>query len=114
MLNRSLTSLVLGMAVLGSTAAAQEGGGRAPALPPNPLPYDLLLVNGHVLDDRNHIDADRDVGIKDGKIAAVAAHLNPKDALKTVDVKGLYVTPGLLDIHVHVYAGTGEKGSYAG
>ena len=31
-----------------------------------------------------------------------------------VDVSGLYVTPGLIDIHVHVYAGTGEKGSYAG
>ena len=114
MLPRSLGSLILGIAVLGATAAAQEGGARQPAMPPNSLPYDLLLVNGHVLDDRNHIDADGDVGIKDGKIAAVATHLNPKDALKTVDVKGLYVTPGLIDIHVHVYAGTGEKGSYAG
>src|SRR5204862_7635580 len=35
-------------------------------------------------------------------------------ALKAVDVSGLYVTPGLIDIHVHVFAGTGEKGSYAG
>ena len=67
-----------------------------------------------MLDDKNHIDAMRDVGIKDGKIAAVRRHLNPKDALKTVDMKGLYVTPGLIDLHVHVYAGTGEKGSYAG
>ena len=96
-------------------AGAQEGGGRQlPPMPPNPLPYDLLLVNGHVLDDKNHIDADSDVGIKDGKIAAVGAHLNPKDALKTIDVKGLYVTPGLIDLHTHVYTGTGEKGSYAG
>ena len=60
------------------------GGGRASAvaMPPNPLPYDLLLVNGHVLDDKNHIDANSDVGIKDGKIAAVAAHLDPKNALE--------------------------------
>ena len=114
MLIRSLTSLVLGIAVAGSVALAQEGGGRGVPLPPNPLPYDLLLVNGHVLDDKNHINANEDVGIKDGKVAAVAAHLNPKDALKTIDVKGLYVTPGLIDLHVHVYAGTGEKGSYAG
>ena len=114
MLMRSLSSLVLGVAVLGSTAIAQEGGGRQPAMPPNPLPYDLLLVNGHVLDDKNGIDADSDVGIKDGKIAAVAAHLDPKNALKTIDVKGLYVSPGLIDLHVHVYTGTGEKGSYAG
>lgn len=111
---RSFTSLLLGVSIA-SVAAAQEGGGRRGApLPPNPLPYDLLLVNGHVLDDKNHIDAMDDVGIKDGKIAAVAAHLNPKDALKTVDLKGLYVSPGLIDLHTHVYAGTGEKGSYAG
>ncbi len=96
------------------TAAAQEGGVSRQPLPPNPLPYDLLLVNGHVLDDKNRIDAIDDVGIKDGKVAAVAAHLNPKDALKTIDVKGLYVTPGLIDLHTHVYTGTGEKGSYAG
>lgn len=96
------------------SAAAQEGGGRVITMPPNPLPYDLLLVNGHVLDDKNHIDANSDVGIKDGKVAAVAAHLDPKNALKTVDVKGLYVTPGLIDLHTHVYTGTGEKGSYAG
>ena len=76
--------------------------------------YDLLLRGGHVLDDKNHIDALMDVAIKDGKIARVAAHIPSVAALKTVDVKGLYVTPGLIDIHVHVYAGTGERNSYAG
>ena len=60
------------------------------------------------------ISAVRDVAIADGKIAAVAAKLDPADALKTVDASGLYVTPGLIDIHAHVYAGTGERGSYAG
>ena len=49
-----------------------------------------------------------------GKIAAVGTDLNPADALKTVDVSGLYVTPGLIDIHTHVYTGTGEPRSYAG
>lgn len=97
----------------GTAAIAQEGR-RGPPLPPNPLLYDLLLKGGHVLDDRNKIDAMRDVGIKDGKVAAVGENLSPKDALKTVDVKGLYVTPGLIDLHVHIYAGTGERGSYAG
>jgi dihydroorotase len=76
--------------------------------------YDLLLRGGPVLDDKNHIDALMDVAIKDGKVAKVAAHISPTDALKTVDVKGLYVTPGLIDLHVHVYAGTGERNSYAG
>ena len=80
-----------------------------------PLPsYDLLLRGGHVIDAKNKIDAVMDVAIKDGKIARVAPGLSPKDAIKTIDAKGLYVTPGLIDLHVHVYNGTGEKGSYAG
>jgi len=76
--------------------------------------YDLLLKGGHVLDSRNNIDSVMDVAIKDGKIAKVAANIAPSDALRTVDAKGLYVAPGLIDIHVHVYAGTGERNSYAG
>ena len=80
-----------------------------------PLPsYNLLLRGGHVIDAKNKIDAVMDVAIKDGKIARVAPGLSPKDAIKTIDAKGLYVTPGLIDLHVHVYNGTGEKGSYAG
>jgi dihydroorotase len=76
--------------------------------------YELLLRGGHVIDPRNGISASRDVAIADGKVAAVAPQIAPADASKTIDVAGLYVTPGLVDIHTHVYAGTGEKGSYAG
>src|SRR5215471_19071883 len=76
--------------------------------------YDLLLKGGHVIDPKNKISAVRDVAIANGKVAAVAAKIDPADAFKVVDVSGYYVTPGLVDIHVHVYAGTGEKGSYAG
>src|SRR5262245_29002717 len=76
--------------------------------------YDLLLRGGHVIDAKNNLSAVRDVAIKDGKIAAVAARIDPALALKTVDVSGLYVTPGLIDIHTHVYTGTGERRSYAG
>jgi dihydroorotase len=87
-------------------------GGRASAA--SVPPYDLLLLGGHVLYYKNHIDSGMDIAIKDGKIAKVAKHIPATDALKTVDSKGLYVTPGLIDIHVHVYAGTGERNSYAG
>ncbi|MFN7930056.1 MAG: amidohydrolase/deacetylase family metallohydrolase [Blastocatellia bacterium] len=76
--------------------------------------YDLLLKGGHVIDPKNKINGVRDVAIVNGKIAAVAAKINAADAFKVVDVAGYYVTPGLIDIHVHVYAGTGERGSYAG
>ena len=76
--------------------------------------YDLLLQGGHVIDAKNGISAVRDVAIREGKIAAVSEHISPASAFKVVSVPGLYVTPGLVDIHVHVYAGTGEAGSYAG
>jgi dihydroorotase len=76
--------------------------------------YELLLRGGHVIDPRNNISANRDVAIAAGKIAAVAPQIEPSSAAKTVDVAGLHVVPGLVDIHTHVYAGTGEKGSYAG
>src|SRR2546425_9059999 len=90
-------SLIL---LLGSSASAQE--------------YDLLLQGGHVIDGKNKISAVRDVAIRAGKIAEVAARIDPAKAHKVVNVGGLYVAPGLVDIHVHVYAGTGQRGSYAG
>src|SRR3989454_3878839 len=76
--------------------------------------YDLLLKGGYVIDPRNKISAVRDVAVANGRVAAVAANIDPAEALKVVDASGYYVTPGLVDIHVHVYAGTGERGSYAG
>ena len=65
--------------------------------------YDLLLKGGHVIDPKNGIDRVMDVAIAGGKIAAVSGGINSRDAKQTVDVAGLYVTPGLVDIHVHVY-----------
>ena len=79
--------------VAGRDASAQSAA-------PTPPAYDLLLHGGHVLDDKNHIDATMDVAIKDGKIAKVAEHISPSEALKAIDVKGLYVTPGLIDMIV--------------
>jgi dihydroorotase len=76
--------------------------------------YDLLLKGGHVVDAKNHISAVRDVAIQNGHIAEVASNIDPAKAAKVVDVSGLYVTPGLVDIHVHVYAGTGMRGAYSG
>src|SRR3984957_19940754 len=90
--------------------ASGQGAPRVgpPASLPNPLPYDLLLQNGHVIDAKNNIDRPMDVGIKDGKIAAVGEHLNAKDAAKTIDATGYYVTPGLIDMHTHDYPTTGD------
>src|SRR5881396_3644082 len=76
--------------------------------------YDLLLKGGHLIDPRNKISAVRDVAIANGKVAEVAANIAAAEAFKVVDASGYVVTPGLVDIHVHVFAGTGERGSYAG
>ena len=76
--------------------------------------FDLLLKGGHVIDGKNNINAVRDVAIAGGKVALVAPDIEPSRALKTVNAAGLYVTPGLIDIHTHVYTNTGERGSYAG
>jgi dihydroorotase len=76
--------------------------------------YDLLLRGGHVIDPKSGTSAVRDVAIASGKIALVAPSIDAAEAFKVVDVSGLYVTPGLVDLHAHVYTGTGEKSSYAG
>jgi len=65
--------------------------------------YDLILKNGHVIDPLNNIDGKMDVAVQGGKVARVAADLNPALAEQVVDVAGHYVTPGIIDIHVHVY-----------
>ena len=70
-------------------------------LPAQPA-YDLLLKGGHVIDPKNHLNQAMDVAVAGGKIARVAAGIPAEQAKRTVDAKGLYVTPGLLDIHVHV------------
>jgi len=65
--------------------------------------FDLLFKNGHVIDPLNNIDGRMDVAISGGKIARVATDINPALAAKVVDVAGHYITPGIIDIHVHVY-----------
>lgn len=65
--------------------------------------YDLLLKGGHVIDPANEIDRISDVAIAGDQIAEVADNIPPNKAKQVVDVSGLYVTPGLIDIHAHVF-----------
>ncbi|MBI3695791.1 MAG: amidohydrolase/deacetylase family metallohydrolase [Acidobacteria bacterium] len=68
--------------------------------------YDLLLKGGHVIDPKNNISKVMDVAIAGGKIARVDENIPADQAKVVAPVSGLYVTPGLIDIHVHVYTGT--------
>jgi len=74
--------------------------------------YDILLKGGHVIDPKNKLNEKMDVAINQGKIALVATDISASSAKKVIDVKGLYVTPGLIDIHVHVFAGTNKDQHY--
>ena len=65
----------------------------------------LILRGGRVIDPSQGIDAVRDVGFADGKVAAVAASLPIPENCQVRDVSGLIVAPGLIDIHTHVYWG---------
>ena len=96
-----LLPVLLAMLVAASSARAQPA-------------YDLLLKGGHVIDPRNGIDGVMDVAVAGGRIAAVRAAIDAASARQVVDVGGLHVTPGLIDIHVHVFATTGVKGAWAG
>ena len=73
-------------------------------------PADLLIRNGHVIDPRNNIDAVMDVSVSGGKITRVAANIQPAAGVRVVDATGLYVVPGLIDIHAHVFFGTEPDG----
>lgn len=77
-------------------------------------PYDLLLKGGQVIDPKNGRNSPMDVAIAGGRIARVAANIPASEARRVAQVSGLYVVPGLIDIHAHVYAGTGVKGVIAG
>src|SRR6185503_14667418 len=82
-------------------------------LPAQQPSYDLLLKGGHVIDPKNNISKVLDVAIAEGKIARVAENIPVAHAKKVANVGGLYVTPGLIDIHVHVYTGTALRASTA-
>jgi dihydroorotase len=66
--------------------------------------YDLVIKNGHVIDPKNGIDQPMDVAVKDAKIVRVAANINDEAPL-VVDASGMYVVPGIIDMHTHNYHG---------
>jgi dihydroorotase len=68
--------------------------------------FDIVIQGGHLIDPKNNIDGMMDIAIKDGKIAQIAKTINGREAGQVVDAKGLYITPGLIDLHAHVFQGT--------
>ncbi len=65
--------------------------------------YDILIRGGEIIDPSQNLRGVRDVGIRDGKIAAIAEQLDDAEASHVVQARGMYVTPGLIDLHMHAY-----------
>jgi dihydroorotase len=68
--------------------------------------FDTLIKNGHVVDPKNGIDDIRDIAISNGSIALVQRDIPISRAKKVIDASGLFVCPGFIDIHTHVFVGS--------
>ena len=69
------------------------------------MPFDLILRGGRVIDPSQKLDAVTDVAFAGGKVAMVGNELKADPATDVRDVSGYFVTPGLIDLHTHVYWG---------
>src|SRR5262249_16016537 len=88
---------------LGGSLALLASGGRAlAAMGPNDK-FDLVIKGGDVLDPSQNLRGRRDIGIRYGVIEAVEADIPAARALRLLDAGGKLVTPGLVDLHAHVY-----------
>ena len=74
------------------------------------MPFDCLIAGGTVLDPGAGLNARLDVGISGGRVAAIGANLPAEGVATIIDAAGCYVTPGLIDLHSHVYWGVSEYG----
>lgn len=69
------------------------------------MPFDLLILGGELVDPAANRRGRFDVGVQDGRVTAVEPSLSNATAAQVVDAGGMYVTPGLVDLHTHVYSG---------
>jgi len=74
--------------------------------------YSIVIKGGHLIDPKNNINGVMDVAVKDGRVSLIAKSIDEKEGIQVVNAKGLYVTPGLIDIHSHVFYGTNPDQQY--
>src|SRR3981189_1653771 len=90
------------LSLSGSAAVAAMSGRAHAAMGPNDK-FDLVIKGGDVLDPSQSLRGKRDIGIRWGMIEAIEADIPAARALKSIDAAGRLVTPGLIDLHSHVY-----------
>jgi dihydroorotase len=70
----------------------------------------MLIQGGTVLDPAQNLHDVRDIALASGRVTAIAEHLTAAPGDEVIDARGLYVTPGLIDLHVHVFPGASHYG----
>ena len=90
------------VAAVNGTQAAWPGRQRTPR---QERQFDTVVVGGRLIDPAEAIDAPRDIGITGGRVARVAERIAESEGRQVVRAPGMIVTPGLIDIHTHVYDG---------
>jgi dihydroorotase len=102
-LYRSAGAMLVGVAPGFETAAFAQSRGRS-------YPYDLIVKGGRVVDPAQGLSQIQDIAVLDGKIARLADSIPTSEALHVIDATDRIVTPGWIDIHVHVYDGVAPLG----
>ena len=105
------TTAAAGSLLTAQAAQAQAPMRAAPMAQPAPigfnpadpaLKFDLVIANGDVLDPSQHLRGKRDLGIKNGQVAAIEASIAADRTVQRIDAGGRLVTPGLVDLHTHL------------
>jgi len=108
---RQFSKLIVGSGLLASgnfeAASASPAQGAEQAATPD---CDVLIKGGTVIDPGQNLHAPLDVAVKDGKILELSPDFAAARAVRVVSAKGKIVTPGLIDVHVHVFEGVGPTG----
>lgn len=75
--------------------------------------YAIVIKGGHIIDPKNNLNEVMDIAINDGKVATVAKNIDARQAIQVVEAKGMYITPGLIDIHGHFFYGTDPDNAFS-
>jgi len=110
MARRRLIGAAAGSAILAVTPATGGAGGVARAPGQGEESFDLLIRGGKVVDPSQNLEAVRDVAIRDGKIARLGTDIPVARARQVIDADAKMVTPGLIDLHAHVFPYVGPYG----
>jgi len=75
--------------------------------------YSIVIKGGHVIHPKNNINSIMDVALKGDTVMLVAKNIDAKEGVQVVNAKGLFVTPGLIDMHSHNFFGTKMDQTYS-